>query len=60
MRDYRFDMMAYGLRKDSNSYPMSSQASMDLKVNEPMEDSSEKLWDDLWKELHADYERHQP
>ncbi len=56
MNDYRYDMLAYGLRKESNSYPMSRQATEDLKANQPMEDSSEKLWDDIWKELHAEYE----
>lgn len=56
MKDYRFDVLAYGLRKNSASYPMSSQASEDLKTNEPMEDASEKLWDDIWQQLHADYE----
>ncbi len=60
MKDYRFDMMAYGLRKDSCNYPMSSQASKDLETNEPMPDATENLWDDIWKELHADFEGQQP
>jgi len=56
-KDYRFDSLAYGLRKENRRcYSFSRQAAWQLYSND--EESTlfdENTWDDFWKELHRDY-----
>lgn len=57
MKDYRFDMQAYALRKENSKvYALSRQASEDLRGNsQGPEEYSEDMWDDFWAELNKEF-----
>jgi hypothetical protein len=57
-RDYRFDTLAYALRKEnSGCYSFSSDATWFLSENdETSTEFEEGTWNTLWKELHREYE----
>jgi len=56
-RDYRFDLLAYALRKEnSRCYSFSRQAAWNLYGNDSSSvELDEVTWDSLWKELHHEY-----
>lgn len=59
MEDYRFDYLAYGLRKENKySYAFSLEASYLLQDNDSSaKEFTEDGWDHLWDELQKEYEQ---
>lgn len=56
LRDYRFDILAYGLRKTDHRYAFSTQASRLLAENdESSTHYGDEMWEEFWQELLMEY-----
>jgi hypothetical protein len=58
MKDYRFDFLAYGLRKENRkTYAFSTAATKLLAENdETSRGYGDEMWEEFWLELVMEYE----